>query len=217
MSVDKYLKNETRKFFTVGSESIGIASKIETMFSLDPSCIPVLKMEQANEMTSLQQLRDSKIMTQRVVLGFTLEAIAAFHGMTQADVRTVLVDSVADLKAQGMTQENILASVAKDDAELIAMLSRGASGNDPNGLQNQMLRAEVDSLRARVTHLETMVSQLMQQQAAASVPPPPPPLRPQNQFFGPNPLPQRNWSQGTTTSSLHPEENWNANWWQTRS
>lgn len=216
MPVDKYLKNETRKFFTVGSECIGIASKIETMFSLDPSCISVLKMEQTNEMSTLQQLRDSKIMTQRVVLGFTLEAIAAFHGMTQADVRTVLVAGVADLKAQGMTQENILASVAKDDAELIASLSRGAAGNDPVGLQNQMLRAEVDSLRARVTHLETMVSQLMQHQAAASVPPPPP-LRPQNQFFSPNPLPQRNWSQGTTTSSLHPEENWNANWWQTRS
>lgn len=211
------MKNETRKFFTVDSECIGIASKIETMFLLDPSRIPVLKMEQTNEMTTLQQLRDSKIMTQRVVLGFTLEAIAAFHGMTQADVRTVLVDGVADLKAQGMTQENILASVAKDDAELIASLTRGASGNDQNGLQNQMLRAEVDSLRARVIHLETMVSQLMQQQAAASVPPPPPPLRPQNQFFGQNPGLQRNWPQGTTTSSLHPEENWSANWWQTRS
>lgn len=211
------MKNETRKFFTVDSECIGIASKIETMFLLDPSRIPVLKMEQTNEMTTLQQLRDSKIMTQRVVLGFTLEAIAAFHGMTQADVRTVLVDGVADLKLQGMTQENILASVAKDDAELIASLTRGASGNDQNDLQNQMLRAEVDSLRARVTHLETMVSQLMQHQAAASVPPPPPPLRPQNQFYGPNPGIQRNWSQGNTTSSLHPEENWSANWWQTRS
>lgn len=166
--------------------------------------------------TDIQQLRDSKIMTQRIVLGFTLEAIAAFHGMTQADVRTVLVDSVAELKAQGMSQEKILASVAKDDVELITSLSQGVSGNDQE-LQNQMLRAEVESLRSRVTHLETMVSQLMQHQAAVSVPPPPQLLRTQNQFFGQNPGFQRNWSQGTTSSSLHPEENWNANWWQTRS
>ena len=175
-------------------------------------------MEQVNDMSTIQQLRDSKIMTQRIVLGFTLETIAAFHGITQADVRTILVDGVAELKTQGMSQDNIIANVAKDDAELIATLTRSASGNDPLGVQNQMLRADVDSLRARVTHLETMVTQLMQQRMAACAPPPP--HQAQNQFFGQNPPLHRTWSQGsqgtTASSSLHPEENWNTNWWQTR-
>lgn len=177
-------------------------------------------MEQSNEMTTIQQLRDSKIMTQRIVLGFTLETIAAFHGMTPAAVRTVLVDGVAELKKQGMTQENILANVAKDDTELIATLGRSASGNDPLAIQNQMLRADVDSLRARVAHLETMVTQLMQQRLTASAPPPPL-YQPQNQFFSQNPPLHRTWSQesqGTTgSSSLRPEENWNTSWWQTTS
>jgi hypothetical protein len=173
-------------------------------------------MEQTSEMdTTMEKLRNSKIMTQRIVLGFTLETIAAFHGMTQAEVRTALVDIAADLKAQGMPLENILASVAKDDAELIATMTQGASENDTTSLQNQMLRAEVDSLRARVTHLETMVSQLMQQQAAASVAPLPSPDL-QHQFYGPKPVLQRNLlheTQETTSSRLHPKENWDEDWW----
>ncbi len=175
--------------------------------------------QQTTDMTpTIQDLRNSKIMTQRVVLGFTLETIAAFHGINQSEVRTILVNSVTDLRAQGMTQENILANVAREDAELIATLGRGAAGNDPLGIQNQMMRVEIDSLRSRVTLLETMVSHLMQQRAAVSAPPPPPP-QPQSQFLGQNQQLHRTWSQGSqaTASSLHPEENWNTDWWQTRS
>lgn len=176
--------------------------------------------QQTNEMSSIQtELRNSKIRTQRSVLGFTVETIAAFHGITPAEVRAVLVDGVEELRSQGMTQAKILSSIAKNDAELIASFNQAASGNDSNERQNEMLRIEVDSLRSRVTHLEMMVTQLMQQQAASVSPPPPSTPQHQYQFVHPNQGLHRDWSQrnqSTTPSSLHPEENWNTNWWQTR-